>query len=207
VLTARHHACESTGNYVLEGVLTEFLGNPIPNTKILCVPFMDYDGVVDGDQGKSRCPWDHNRDYSNDKQSIYKETLRIKEYVEQNGCSYGFDFHSPWHVGGVNHCAFVVQNSFEKLDKLNTFGVLFEKEITKQSFQYYHANDYPFKTGWNQGGATFANYMKLREENEIAFTLETAYFGAQDNIISQENMVEMGRCFARALAKYVQEKN
>ena len=63
ILTARHHACESTGNYVLEGVLEQFLKTPIPNTRILCVPFVDYDGVLNGDQGKARAPYDHNRDY------------------------------------------------------------------------------------------------------------------------------------------------
>ena len=206
ILTARHHACESTGNYVLEGVLTELLSNPIPDTKILCVPFMDYDGVVEGDQGKSRAPWDHNRDYVTDRQSIYSETTRMKEYVERNGCHYGFDFHSPWHTGGENDQAFIVQNSFEKLDRLNAFSELFEAEITTNSFQYRYANDYPFETGWNKGGPQFANYMNKREENETAFSLETAYFGTRDNIFTQRNAVEMGKCFARALKKYVEEK-
>ncbi|MBQ7642710.1 MAG: hypothetical protein IJS67_02290, partial [Clostridia bacterium] len=33
ILTARHHACESTGNYVLEGVLRELISDPLPNAK------------------------------------------------------------------------------------------------------------------------------------------------------------------------------
>lgn len=206
ILTARHHACESTGNYVLEGVLRELIKNPIANTKILCVPFMDYDGVIDGDQGKSRIPWDHNRDYDKNKESIYSETKKMKEYVVENGCNYGFDFHSPWHLGKENDMTFIVQNSFEKLDRLNAFGELFEKEITSNSFRYRHANDYPFKTGWNKGSTQFANYVKTREENEIAFTLETAYFGSQDNVITQETMIELGKCFARALKKYIEDK-
>ena len=56
VLTARHHACEATGNYVLEGVLEYLMQNTPEDLKFLCVPFMDYDGVVDGDQGKNRKP-------------------------------------------------------------------------------------------------------------------------------------------------------
>ena len=205
ILTARHHACESTGNYVLEGVILELLKTPIPDTKIFCAPFVDYDGVVDGDQGKSRAPRDHNRDYDGEA-SIYAETKSIKEYATKNGCHYAFDFHSPWHMGKENDKAFIVQNSFEKYDRLNEFGKLFEACITKKSFQYFHADDYPFQTGWNKGGAQFAAYMKNRAENEIAFTLETAYFGTSENIVSQENLIELGRCFAAALRTYINER-
>jgi len=77
ILTARHHACESTGSYILEGVLREFKENPIDNTKVLCVPFVDLDGVIDGDQGKARKPHDHNRDYKPN-ESLYPETAAIK---------------------------------------------------------------------------------------------------------------------------------
>lgn len=204
ILTARHHACESTGNYVLEGVLEELIINPIPNTKIFCVPFVDYEGVIRGDQGKSRIPHDHNRDYSYTKKSIYPECDAIKKYALENGCHYGFDFHSPWHKSGVNDNVFIVQNSTEKLDKLNRFGELFEKSITPYSLKYEHKNDYPPENGWNKSGTQFSNYMNLREENNIAFTLETAYFGTPDNKVNEFKLLELGRCFARALKKYIE---
>lgn len=82
LLASRHHACESTGNYILEGVLDGLLKCPIENTRVICVPFADYDGVVDDDQGKARKPYDHNRDYSIENQAIYPETVTIK-----NSCS------------------------------------------------------------------------------------------------------------------------
>lgn len=71
--------------------------SPIENTRILVVPFMDYDGVVDGDQGKNRAPHDHNRDYINE--PVFPETAELISYVEKYGCNYGIDFHSPahWH--------------------------------------------------------------------------------------------------------------
>ena len=66
LLTARHHACEAVANYVLEGLVEWFLkeDSAITDTcKIYLIPFMDIDGVEEGDQGKSRFPHDHNRDY------------------------------------------------------------------------------------------------------------------------------------------------
>lgn len=207
ILTARHHACESTGSYVLEGVLEELINNPIPDTKVFCVPFVDYEGVIRGDQGKSRAPHDHNRDYYKEKNSIYPECNAIKEYASQNGCHFGFDFHSPWHISGVNDTEFIVQNSIEKLEMLNKFGKLFEESITDKSFKYEHKNDYPFNTGWNKDGAQFDNFMKKREENHIAFALETTYFGTAENRVDNDKLLELGHCFARTLKKYITEEN
>lgn len=68
ILTARHHACEATGNYVLEGVLERLLEKPVEDSQTLCIPFVDLDGVVDGDQGKNRSPHDHYEDYIEDAQ-------------------------------------------------------------------------------------------------------------------------------------------
>lgn len=204
ILTARHHACEATGNYVLEGVLEELLKNPVPDTTVLCAPFVDYDGVVDGDQGKDRAPHDHNRDYGPEEPAVHPEVAAIRAYAEEHGCTFGFDFHSPWHKGGNNDWVFIVQNCHEKVEKLNRFGELLEAEITPVAMQYTHANDMPFETGWNQGSPNFGGTMTRRPENDLAFSLETTYFGEPDNMVSQEKMVELGRCFARAFRKYVQ---
>lgn len=202
ILTARHHACESTGSYVLEGVLREFAKNPVEDSKVFCVPFVDYDGVVDGDQGKARKPHDHNRDYSS-KESIYPETAAIKEYADKNGCNYGFDFHSPWHMGGENDNVFIVRNSVEKNERAEKFSRILEKEITPGSMKYLSRNDHPPMTGWNMPGPNFGFTMNSRPECDIAHTIECAYFGTVDNKISPEKMIELGRCYARAIKKYI----
>lgn len=203
ILTARHHACESTGSYVLEGVLEEFIESSLDDTTVFCVPFVDFDGVVDGDQGKSRAPYDHNRDYNADEASIYPETAAIREYADEYGCNFGFDFHSPWHRGNENDNVFIVQNSIEKLDRLNRFAQTLENNISGASLKYNRKNDYPPLTGWNHGGAQFSIYMSNKPENNIAFTLETAYFGTADNKVSKENLLELGRCFVRAYKEYM----
>ena len=201
ILTARHHACESTGNYVLEGVLEELLG--YTEFKVFCVPFVDYEGVIRGDQGKRRAPHDHARDYTDE--PIYPESTAIMNYAKQNGCDFGFDFHSPWHIGGDNDNVFIVQKSFEKLEKLNHFGELLENSITEESLKYYHKNDYPFMTGWNQDAPTISVFLNNLPENEVSFTLETAYFGTKENKVSAERLVELGRCFAKAIKCYVRK--
>ncbi len=95
LLTSRHHACESTGSYVLEGVLEEIFGAFGNKYRIICVPFVDLDGVVCGDQSKNRNGHDHNRDYSPNEAPIYASTAKIRELCDTLKLRYAFDFHSP----------------------------------------------------------------------------------------------------------------
>jgi len=206
ILTARHHACESTGNYVLEGVLDELVASPIDDCTVFCVPFVDYDGVLDGDQGKSRAPHDQNRDYVPDEKSFYAETDTIRRYADENGCNLAFDFHSPWHKGGRNDRVFIVQNSLEKIDRFNLFGKILEDSITSQSLNYQKADDIAPFVEWNKPSAQFSVYMTSKPECDIAFTLETAYFGTPDNKVSQDRLVELGHCFAKAIKDYIKER-
>ena len=203
IFTARHHACESTGNYVMEGVIKELADSPLENSRILIVPFVDYDGVVDGDQGKARAPHDHNRDYI--KEPIYPEVRAICAHMEKYGCIFGFDLHSPWHKGSVNDKIFVVRNLVEKDREFDEFASVFEAEITEKSMKYSKNNDYPACTSWNQPGPSFGYTTNNRPECKLAFTLESAYFGTEDNKVSAERLIELGRCFARAVKKYAEE--
>ena len=207
VLTARHHACEAPGSYVLEGVLDELIQNPLEGYKVFCVPFVDYEGVIRGDQGKRRAPHDHNGDYDTEKEPIYPETAAIRKYVDANNCRLAFDFHAPWHNLWQNDTAFLVQNSLEQetLDKLNRFGETLESCITETSLKYFHKNDYPFMHGWNMGkGKGCSRYMISRPEINVACTLETTYFGVPDNVVTEPKMIELGHCFARAIKKYLE---
>ena len=203
ILTARHHACESTGNYVLEGAICELLKSPIENARIFVVPFVDYDGVLDGDQGKSRAPHDHNRDYI--EEPIYPEVRAICNHMSTYGCHFGFDFHSPFHKGGVNDKIFVVRNLPEKEGDFDLFSGTFESEISENSMSYSKENDYPPCTNWNQPSTSFGYTTNCRPDCNLAFTLESTYFGTPDNKVSGKRLVELGRCFARAVKKYVEE--
>ena len=83
LVTARHHAAETIASYVLEGFLQEAMsdspeGDEFRKRYVLyAVPFVDKDGVEEGDQGKNRKPHDHNRDYG--EKSIYPEVQAIKD--------------------------------------------------------------------------------------------------------------------------------
>ncbi|MBQ2967437.1 MAG: hypothetical protein IJE10_04865 [Clostridia bacterium] len=200
LLTARHHACESTGNYVLEGVLEVLLNTPLP-FKVVCVPFMDYDGVVDGDQGKQRMPHDHNRDYVPTNAPIYPETAEIRRIVAEEDVLFGFDFHSPWHKGGEHDNVYIVQGCLEAVDRYDTFAEIFEENITPDCLKYEAKNDLKPNTGWNKlGNHTFSSHVQAK--GHMAFTLETTYFGTPDNRFTAERGREMGKAFGKSVLEY-----
>lgn len=200
MLTSRHHACESTGSYVLEGVLKELYNNPIPDTTVFCVPMVDLDGVVDGDQGKNRAPYDHNRDYDIEKEPIYSSTKEICKYANENNVVMAADFHSPWHLGDINDKVVLVKNSINGEDDINAFSDILEEKITPDSLKYFAKDNMPANQDWNWDNASsFNKYIARQKGCRVAVVVETCYFGEQDNIFSDAKAVEFGKCFAEAI--------
>jgi len=204
LLAARHHACESTGSYVLEGVIEELLRNPIPEHRVIAVPFVDFDGVVAGDQGKNRAPYDHARDYH--EAPIYASVKAIQALRTQN-VAYAFDFHSPWHLGGMNDVRFLVRTQMALMPEYQRFGELLEAETAKDSnaLNHFTKDDLDPEVDWNTGAEQrpmMPNYFYW-QNGAFGISLETPYFGLPDNVISQENMVAMGQAFARSVKEYL----
>lgn len=208
LLTARHHCCEATGNYVMEGMLSELLDHPMDNFTVTAVPFVDADGVVRGDQGKNRRPHDHNRDYM---EAIYPAVGAIRERSLTLGgkllCA--LDLHSPWHISGRNDKVFVVRNSPERTEDYVMLGSLFEEEMTPGALQYRTANDIKPGEEWNVIGEPLscAAWHAGLDGMLLSCTLETCYYGEHGNAVTQDNMHETGRCFMRAVKEFLRRKD
>jgi hypothetical protein len=99
LVTGRHHATETIASYVLEGFMQEAMSDSPAGREfrsryvLFAVPFVDKDGVEQGDQGKNRKPHDHNRDYGED--SIYPEVRAIKQLDQVHDFQFALDFHCP----------------------------------------------------------------------------------------------------------------
>lgn len=99
LMTARHHACESMASFVLEGFMRLAISDtPQAETfrekyVLYVIPFVDKDGVEDGDQGKNRAPHDHNRDYGKD--SLYPKVDAIEALADSKKIQLFLDLHCP----------------------------------------------------------------------------------------------------------------
>ncbi|MBQ7298919.1 MAG: hypothetical protein IJW77_03660 [Clostridia bacterium] len=208
LLTARHHCCEATGDYMMEGILTEFAENPIPGCRITAIPFVDADGVVRGDQGKNRRPHDHNRDYAD---GLYPGVRLVKDIVGRGDTVCAFDLHSPWHFGGSNDKLFIVHNSNTHMtNEFIRFGQILHEIVADDpgAMLYDTKNDMPIGESWNQPGPINKSngaWCGSRPGVKIAFSFETTYFGEFDNVVTQDKLVETGRCFCRAIRQYFTE--
>ena len=208
LLTARHHACEATGNYVLEGV-TETLYHALPEGySILVIPFVDYDGVVDGDQGKNRRPHDHNRDYTDT--PIYEVVDKMMQFGHVNELRYTFDFHSPWHMGAQNDYVFFSRSTEAMEPFTDRFSEYLKQETSDLEMKYTGEWDVGPNKAWNnETSPNSKNYFSKQPSVHLSVTTETPYFGVNDGMgkISQEAMREMGRAFGRSIIQYIAEND
>ncbi|MBE6615553.1 MAG: hypothetical protein E7631_09655 [Ruminococcaceae bacterium] len=204
LLTARHHACESTGSYVLEGVLDTLLPVLPEEYSVLVIPFVDYDGVVDGDQGKNRKPHDHNRDYTDE--PIYAVVDYMMQFGRKNNLMYTFDFHSPWHQGSQNDHVFLSRSTEAMEPFTDHFAEFFKKETADIVLHYDRIHDVGPNEQWNdENSPNSKNYFSKQSSVKLSVTLETPYFGLAETKISQSNMLELGEAFGRAILCYITE--
>jgi hypothetical protein len=217
VLTARHHACEMMGSYVLEGMMEEFLANTSTgnwikeNAEVLVIPFVDKDGVENGDQGKNRRGRDHNRDYSGE--GIYETTRWLRAFVPAwaaGSSLIGLDIHCPFISGGTNEQIHIVGS---KNAGIATEESKFSKKLEKQAalsngLGYKETYNIPFGTSWNidrnfQKGASFREWIGGIPEIKLGTTLEFPYSNASGMEITQENTRQFGRTTAKAMVEYL----
>ncbi len=194
VVSSRHHACESTGTYILEGFAQGCLEKHLDGIKLLFVPFVDYDGVTDGDAGKGRLPYDHNRDYGNE--PIYNETAKMRDVADSGNVVMNFDFHSPHHCGGINDYPYFMKFSDSQNEIYDTISSLL-KEYTRndcESMTYTGLQDPDYGTQWNQKTTpNVKNYYLKRTILGASLTMEIPYFGLEDNMFTQNRAINMGK--------------
>jgi len=177
--TCRHHACEASANWVLEGMLDYSIRQQSHGVALDCVPFVDLDGVENGDQGKGRNPHDHNRDYGHD--GIYAETKAIQQWLSDSDCYDAvIDLHSPWIRESHNECAHIVLPEPGVLaDRINRFSELLEGKSRGDVIAFRHSDNLLFGERWNKvipkEGSTFIGYVRQNDISELALTMEIPY--------------------------------
>lgn len=217
LLTCRHHACEAMASYVLEGILRAVMGRTAlgrwfqRHVEILAVPFVDKDGVEDGDQGKNRRPFDHDRDYQG--RSIYESVHAIRSLVPD--WSRGkplvvFDLHCPWiHTDQGEGIYMVGLEEADMWAEQQRFGVLLET-IQRGPLRYYAADNLPYGQRWNSPknwsvGKDFIHWAQTLPGVRLASSFEIPYADARGQEMNPARARAFGEDLARALKAYLDE--
>lgn len=219
LLTSRHHCQEMAATHALEGFLHAVLsddefGRAFRNYfSLFVVPFVDKDGVEDGDQGKGRIPRDHGRDYAGD--SIYPETRAIRELIERERPFLLLDLHCPWlRYGSTNEQSYIVENAVPR----------FQAEIARLSrlLQKYSTPDAPFRNchkvrwgvSWNRlsnSGVGSAYGKGLAKGNahhsfvRLACTIEIPFANFGEKTMARTEFLHYGDSIARAVFEFGQQ--
>ena len=216
LLTCRHHCCEMMASYALEGLMqTVLTGSDYgrwlrENVEFLIVPFVDKDGVEQGDQGKNRAPRDHNRDYAGE--SIYASVGALRETVPAwsgGRLRVALDLHCP-HIRGESNekIYFVGIQNQEIWANVKRFSKVLAT-VQTGALEYREADNMPFGQGWNTGnnytqGRSFSGWASQDLPGiEVASTIEIPYANVRETTVTPDAARAFGRDVARALREYL----
>ena len=212
VITARHHCSESMASFVMEGIIQGFCAPGETgewlreNVGLTVVPFVDYDGVVNGDQGKNRDPHDHNRDYL---QFLYPETRAVSELYVEKSPEIILDLHCPWIVDGVNELLYNPLGNPEiipDIDAENHFISLVERNA--EGLPYDSSNNIPFGTSWNTNknyadGTSCLNWARMNAPGaHVCLCFEVPFANAGGTEVNPESARVFGRSLAKTIAEF-----
>lgn len=214
-LLARHHSCETMGSFALEGLLEYVIASDETeaawlrdNVEFVALPFLDKDGVEDGDQGKNRRPHDHNRDYG--PESLYPETAAVKELFAsaRPPFSVALDFHCPWLFGGLNEMIYFVGSRDPAIwQEQQKFAAILEG-ARRGPLPFSAANSLPFGQDWNveenfAKGLPCGDWAGRNPGMRLAAAIEVPYADAQGAEVNAATARAFGADLARALAGYL----
>lgn len=201
LVAARSHCCEALASYVLEGLLDEAMSDSPAGVAfrkkyvLYAAPFLDKDGVEDGDQGKNRAPHDHNRDYGSN--NIYPEIKALQNLAKEKDIRVAIDFHCPFLRGDIHEAyhwlGLKVPHIASNMEELN--GWLAEERPLGQNtaLSLLKKVDASVKTE----GIPFSWYFAQQPNSLIGVTLESPYAQAENTDAARN----YGRGLLRALVR------
>jgi hypothetical protein len=216
-ITARHHACEMMANYALEGIIQATLEDDTTgswfreNVELRAVPFMDKDGVEEGDQGKNRRPHDHNRDYAGE--PLYASVAAVKQMVpvwSGGRLKIALDLHCPGLRGRGHEAAqFIGGPESDFWQRVIRLSALLEDRSAPGPLRFRASDNLPFGQAWNVAerglARSFASWARTIPGLRIGTTLELPYATSNGQEVNADTARAFGRVLVAALQAYLRE--
>lgn len=219
-ITCRHHCCEMMANDALEGLIqwvaedsdseAQWLRK---NVQLFLVPFVDKDGVEEGDQGKDRRPRDHGRDYEGE--SRFASTNAIRRLLPGWGgdrLRVGIDLHCPWISGAHNEVIYLVGEPTDRMaEEQKRFAHILES-VTDGPLPFLAEDFLPFGKLWNTsanyvGGKYFSRWVAELPGVVLGSIIEIPYANAHGAEVNQTSARRFGKDLGKGLAGYLRNIN
>lgn len=216
-ITSRHHCCEMMASYVLEGLLEGALADDPAgrwlraNVDFLFAPIVDLDGVEDGDQGKNRAPFDHNRDYAGTTPR-YPEVAALKDRLPawSAGRPLVFlDLHDPALRTDIHETVhFLEPEERDMAARMDTLCSHLERD-QQGPILYRKAHNLRFGSGYNTHVARpsplSAGWARSLPNTLLGCTVEIPYANAAGCEVNAHSGRELGRDLALALSHFLRD--
>ncbi len=195
-LIARQHAMETSGAWVLDGLLRR-LGELKCDIPVWAIPFAEPDAILKGDYGKDAFPQDMNRSWGPDVpmrhevKTIMHDLLQWQERVNEN--SLIMDFHSPGADEKQVYCHISEEIPethpihFQLRELQGALGNLAGEKFI------HHARYKPYSAWGNFWGL---DEYAMRTLGKTAVSIETSYFQAGSQILEIPNYQHIGKIIA-----------
>ena len=215
VITARHHCSETMASYVMEGIIQGFCAQDETggwlrdNVELTVVPFADYDGSANGDQGKYRDPHDHNRDYV---QFLYPETKAISELYVERHAEIILDLHCPWIAQGINEYLYNPLGDPDIIPDIESekrFISLVDRYA--EGLPYDSSYNVPFGTLWNTNknyadGMSCLSWARMNAPGaHVCLCFEIPFANDNGTEVNPESSRVFGRSLAKTISAYFRE--
>ena len=204
VMTCRHHACESVAAFSMEGAVKHWLESELAKKyRLIVFPFVDLDGVQNGDQGKSRLPHDHNRDYIEN--SIYESVRFLKKIAQEQNVKCLFDMHCPAAYGGAHDHLSLIGLAQPYQNEQRKFASILEQTVKQLNcpIEYDVKNDILYGEQWNKGDMPTCSRYFAENGALLSFTFEHPFAGDMEKPYSPDDVRAFGKCFAVSVEKYL----
>lgn len=217
LFTCRHHACESSASFVVEGLIEEALADTPEgrwfraNAEVVVVPFVDKDGVEDGDQGKARRPHDHNQDYLIGRYGSIRAIRDIVREAGRRGKVFFMDNHAPWiRENEHDHFYSLGAKTGVQEDRWNAWRDELEKAQRGAALAYDRKWDMAWGSPWNcvsekyrRNGWLMSHAWAMEQPGVYtAFCNEIGY-GLCGGVFSPSAARELGRNMLKAMARSI----
>jgi hypothetical protein len=215
LLTARHHSCEMMASHAVEGIMESILANTPEgkwfrdHVEFLVIPFVDKDGVEDGDQGKNRKPWDHNRDYAGE--SIHATVAALRSLTREwsgGKLRMALDMHDPFVRGKCHEVIYGVSGGAEAQRFAKTLEAAGRGPLLFRSDDYAPCRatgNGPDMQTYASPRKSFGGWARDLDGVKLATTIELPYAMATGRMVTMESAATFGRDVARAMCQYLQE--
>ncbi|MFP4054340.1 MAG: M14-type cytosolic carboxypeptidase [Phycisphaerae bacterium] len=204
LLTARHHAGETPGSWVLDGALRHLAAHDDLRQAAtwMAVPFVDLDDVVTGSYGKDPAPHDCNRAYGG---NYRPEGMAVMSLCWANAESLAFlaDLHAPSHAERRTYVPVRGWSSDAPINPIaRDFAEQFDANMPVR-LRSPVAHVTPPQGSFSRWPGQTSTRWATESLGIDAVTLETSYQGNDDCDYTCEDYRRIGAALAETIAAWV----